>query len=191
MTGNACPDSPLRPLRLLLEGPPKIGKTTAMRRLVELLREHGAAVSGFVTDEIRERDRRVGFVVRDVAGPEAVLAHQDFQTGVQVGRFGVDVPAFERVALPALRCAREAGGAVIIDELGRMELASSRFVEAVDTLLAGSMPVVATVHVYDHPVTDALKRRADVQRIAVTEANRDELPAQLFRQLTGSAGRDG
>ena len=162
-----------------------------MRRLVELLRDHSAAVSGFVTDEIRERDRRVGFVVRDVAGPEAVLAHQDFQTGVQVSRFGVDVPAFERVALPALRHAQETGGAVIIDELGRMELASAPFVEAVDALLAGSLPVVATVHVYEHPVTDVLKRRADVQRVTVTEANRDELPAQLFRQLTGLTGRVG
>ncbi|MGH3778702.1 MAG: nucleoside-triphosphatase [Pseudonocardiaceae bacterium] len=191
MTGSARPDPPLQPLRFLLEGPPKIGKTTAMRRLVDLLREHGATVSGFVTDEIRERDRRVGFVVRDVAGPEAVLAHQDFQTGVQVGRFAVDVPAFERVALPALRRALETGGAVIIDELGRMELASAPFVVVVDALLAGSLPVVATVHVYEHPVTDALKRRADVQRVAVTEANRDELPAQLFRQLRGSAERAG
>ncbi len=191
VTGSACPDLPLRPLRFLLVGSPKVGKTVAMRRLVELVREHGAVVSGFVTDEIRERDRRVGFLVRDVAGQEAVVVHQDFQTGVQVGRFGVDVPAFERVALPALRRAQETGGAVIIDELGRMELAFAPFVEAVDTLLAGSLPVVATVHVSEHPVTDALKRRADVQRVAVTEANRDELPIQLFRQLTGSARRDG
>ena len=191
VTSNAYPDLPLQPLRFLLEGPPKVGKTVAMRRLVELLREHGAAVSGFVTDEIRERDRRVGFVVRDVAGPEAVLAHQDFQTGVHVSRFGVNVPAFERVALPALRRAQETGGVVIIDELGRMELASAPFVKVVDALLAGSLPVVATVHVYEHPVTDALKRRADVQRVVVTEANRDELPAQLFWQLTGFAGRAG
>lgn len=181
----------LQPLRFLLEGPPKVGKTVTMRRLVKLLRQRGVAVSGFVTDEIREWDRRVGFVVRDVAGLQAVLAHQDFQTGVQVGRFGVDVPAFERVALPALRRAQEGGGIVIIDELGRMELASAAFVEAVDNLLAGALPVVATVHVYEHPVTDALKRRADVQRVAVTEANRDELPAQLFLQLTGSVGRAG
>jgi nucleoside-triphosphatase len=178
-------------LRLLLDGPPKVGKTVVMRRLVELLREHRVVVGGFVTDEMNERDRRVGFVVRDVAGPEAVLAHQDFQTGVRVGRFCVDVPAFERVALPALRRAQESGGVVIIDELGRMELASAPFVEAVDALLAGSLPVVATVHVYEHPVTDVLMRRADVQRVTVTEANRDELPAQVFQQLMRSAGLAG
>ncbi|MGH3922552.1 MAG: NTPase, partial [Pseudonocardiaceae bacterium] len=186
VTDTACPELALQPLRLLVEGPPKIGKTVVLRCLVELLRERETVVGGFVTDEIREHDRRVGFAVCDLAGPEAVLAHQDFQTGVRVGRFGVDVSAFERVALPALRRAQERRGVVIIDELGRMELASAPFVEAVDALLAGSLPVVATVHISEHPVTDALKRRADVERIAVTEANRDELPAQLFRQLMRS-----
>lgn len=175
--------------RLLLQGPPKVGKTVAMQRLVELLDEHGVVVTGFLTHEVSERDRRVGFVVRDVSGPEAVLAHQDFQTDVQVGRFGVDVAAFERVALPALHRVQEGGGVVVIDELGRMELASETFVEAVDAVLAASVPVVATVHVHAHPVTDALKQRGDVQWVAVTEANRDEVPRRLFSQLMGSAGQ--
>jgi nucleoside-triphosphatase len=191
VTSDARRGPPVQPLRFLLEGPPKIGKTTTMRRLVELLRDHGVVVSGFVTDEVREQDRRVGFVIHDLAGPEVVLAHQDLQTSVRVGRFGVDVPAFERVALPALRRAQETGGVVIIDEIGRMELASAPFVEAVDAVLAGSLPVVATVHVYEHPVTDALKRRSDGQHVTVTEANRDELPAQLFRQLMQSVGLIG
>lgn len=140
-----------------------------MRCLVGLLHDHDVLVRGFLTHEVRERGRRVGFVVRDVAGPEAMLAHQDFQTGLQVGRFGVDVVAFEQVALPALRGAQEGGGVVVIDELGRMELASGAFVETVHAVLAASVPVVATVHVHAHPVTDALQQRTDVQRIIVTD----------------------
>lgn len=73
VTGAVCPDPAKRPLRFLLEGHPKVGKTVAIRRLVQLLQARGTVVSGFVTDEIRERGRRVGFVVRDVAGPQAVL----------------------------------------------------------------------------------------------------------------------
>lgn len=178
------------PLRILVGGPPKVGKTVAMQRLVALLAEQEVTVSGFLTHEVRERGRRVGFVVRDLAGPEAVLAHQDFQTDVQVGRFGVDVPAFERVALPALHRAQGRSSVVIIDELGRMELASEAFVEAVHDVLATAMPVVATVHLHAHPVTDALQMRADVQRVLVTQANRDELPQRLFEQVTRS-GRGG
>ncbi len=88
---------------------------------------------------------------------------------MQVGRFGVDVPAFERVALPALRRAQDGSAVVVIDELGRMELASEAFIEAVDDVLTTSVPVVATVHVHAHPVTDALQQRTDVQRIIVTD----------------------
>jgi hypothetical protein len=38
----------------------------------------------------------VGFVVNDLAGPCAQLAHEDLVSSVQVGRFGVDVAAFEQ-----------------------------------------------------------------------------------------------
>lgn len=187
MTVDADTYYAFAPLRFLIKGPPKIGKTVAVQRLVALLAEQGVAVSGFLTHEVRERGRRVGFVVRDLAGPEAMLAHQDFQTEVQVGRFGVDVLAFERVALPALRRVQDSSAVVVIDELGRMELASEAFIDAVDNVLTTSVPVVATVHVHAHPVTDALQQRADVQRIIVTEGNRDELPQRLFEQFMHSA----
>jgi len=186
--GDVCTHSPSLPLRFLIEGPPKIGKTTVIGRLASLLREQHMLVGGIVTHERRQHGRRVGFVVHDLAGSEAVLAHEDFRTGVRVGHFGVDVPAFERVALPALRQAQERGGVVIIDELGRMELASAPFVAAVRDVLTESSPVVATVHVHEHPITDALKQRTDVRRIVVTEANREELPHRLLGQLMRSVG---
>lgn len=93
----------LHPVRLLLEGLPKVGKTTVVERLVELLVDADVPVGGFITREVLGGDgRRVGFTVRDLAGPEAWLAHQDFDTGTGVGRFGVDIAAFEQVGLVAL-----------------------------------------------------------------------------------------
>ena len=55
--------SPAEPPRLLLEGRPGSGKTTAVARLVELLRGEGLAVTGFLTRELRERGERVGFTL--------------------------------------------------------------------------------------------------------------------------------
>jgi nucleoside-triphosphatase len=105
-----------------------VGKTTVAERLVELLVDAGVPVGGFVTREALGDDgRRVGFTVRDLAGPQAWLAHQNFDTGIQVGRFGVDIVAFERVGLVALEkatwLARDHAGIVVIDEIARMELA--------------------------------------------------------------------
>jgi nucleoside-triphosphatase len=186
----------LHPFRLLLEGVPRVGKTTVVERVVKLLLNADVPVGGFVTREVLGDDgRRVGFKVRDLTGPEAWLAHQDFDTGIWVGCFGVDIAAFERVGLVALqkatRLARDQGGVAIIDEIACMELASPGFAQAIEDMFAHPAAVVATVHVRGHPVTDALKRRNEIELITVAEANRDDLPAHLFHQLTDSAPPDG
>jgi nucleoside-triphosphatase len=49
--------------KLLLEGRPGSGKTTVACGLANLLTEKKMSVAGFVTDEIRERGRRVGFSI--------------------------------------------------------------------------------------------------------------------------------
>src|SRR4051812_21935305 len=93
--------------KLLLTGPPRTGKSTVAVRLVHLLQDAGVKVGGFVTMELCDAGRRVGFVVRDLVGAEGILAHEDLASDVRVGRFGVNVAAFERVALPAVRRAIE------------------------------------------------------------------------------------
>ncbi len=170
-------------VKLLVQGAPQVGKTTVLTRLVDLLRGSGVGVDGFVTNELREGGRRVGFLIRDLGGEEALIAHQDLDSAVRVGRFGVDVPAFERVALPTLE--RSLGGQVIvvIDEIARMELASEAFVALLGKAIERAGPLVATVHVHRHPVTDALLGRRDVEIVQVTEANREELPERLLARM--------
>jgi nucleoside-triphosphatase len=173
---------PERPLRVLLEGRPAVGKTTVARRLAELLTEAGVPLAGFVTEELHEHGRRVGFAVETLDGARAVLAHVDFPGPPRVGKYGVDLAAFERVALPALVSPPERG-VVLIDELGKMELASEAFCAAVSRLLDEPVALVATVHVARHSFTDALKQRSGVEVVRVTHGNRDELPAQLAARL--------
>jgi nucleoside-triphosphatase len=167
-----------RPLRVLVEGRPAVGKTTVARRLAALLREAGVPLAGFVTEELREHGRRVGFAIETFDGSRAVLAHVGLPGPPRVGRYGVDLAAFERLALPAL-AEPPATGVVLIDELGKMELASESFRGALSELLERPVALVATVHVARHSFTDALKRRPGVELVRVTGQNRDELPARL------------
>jgi nucleoside-triphosphatase len=169
-------------MRILLEGRPGVGKSTIARRLAEMLREDGIPVTGFVTEEIREGGRRVGFSVARLGGERGVLAHVELPGPPRVGRYGVDLATFERLAIPALEEASE-GDTAIVDELGKLELASLSFRDAFCALLERSVPLVATVQRAAHPFTDALKRRRDVETLSVTTANRDELPERLAAHL--------
>ncbi len=172
--------------RLLVEGRPGAGKTTAALRLAGILRGRGIAVRGFTTEEIREGGRRVGFAVTAVGGERAVLAHVDLAGPPRVGKYGVDLKTFEQVALPALSDPG-AGGVVVIDELGKMELASAAFRDAVQRLLQAQCSLVATVHVHRHPFTDALKHRIEVAQL--NAGNRDRLPIAVADRIISDLAR--
>lgn len=170
--------------KLLLEGRPGIGKTTVAKRLALLLRDAGLPLSGFVTEEIREGRRRLGFSIATFDGERGTLAHVELAGPPTVGKYGVDLEVLDRIALPALR-PPDGDGVVILDELGKMELASDAFRDAAAQAFQGPVAVVATAHVARHPFTDALERRRDVETLQVTHRNRDQLPERLARLLIG------
>jgi nucleoside-triphosphatase len=166
----------------LIEARPGAGKTTAVQRLAKLLQAQGVSLAGFVTQEVRQRGRRVGFSIQTLDGEQATLAHQKLPGPPRVGRYGVDIETFERLALPALRAHADL---ILIDELGKMELASPAFRDVVAGLLERGTDVVATVHVFRDPFTDALKRRPDAEIVRLTRRNRDELPGRLAQSRAG------
>jgi nucleoside-triphosphatase len=173
-------------VRLLVEARPGAGKTTALLTLSQLLRDAGVALCGFLTRELREGRGRVGFEIETFDGERALLAHVSLPGPPRVGRYGVDLDAFDRVALSAIR-RTTADSVVLIDELGKMELASERFREAVTAVFDQRVPVVASVQMGRHPVSDSLKRRPDVEMLRLTAGNRDRLPRELAQRLGVSA----
>jgi nucleoside-triphosphatase len=174
--------------RMLLTGPPRAGKTTLVGRLAGELAAAGVAVGGFVTREIREDGERAGFTVEEIGGSSALLAHVALPEGPMVGRYHVDVAAFEGLALPAIQRAARRGGVVIIDELGQMELFSPAFISSFSRLLGQAIPLAATIHARQHPVTDAIKQRSDIELLEVRPGHADELLTYMISRLSPQPG---
>ena len=172
------------PPRILLEGRPSAGKTTAVARIAEILRAQGATVSGILTHEVREGSTRVGFALETLDGRRGALARVGVRGDLRVGRYGVVLDDLERLAIPALQADADV---VVVDELGRMELASAPFRAAVTALLERPVAVVATVHARPDPFTDALKRRPSVRTLRLTPSTRASLPEVVARELVARA----
>jgi len=167
--------------RILLSGRPGVGKTTVVRQVAAAGIE---LAGGFLTEEIRASARRVGFAVRDIhSGREGILASAAGKGSPRVGKYGVDVASFERVGVGALREAMDRAGCIIIDEIGKMELCSAAFRDAVAEAMDSDHPILATVPIYRLAFAEALRARSDVAVIQVTPSNRDALPARLIELL--------
>uniref|UniRef100_A0A8C5RND5 Nucleoside-triphosphatase, cancer-related n=1 Tax=Laticauda laticaudata TaxID=8630 RepID=A0A8C5RND5_LATLA len=128
-----------------------IGKTTLIRKAAEILKSSGFPIDGFYTEEVRERGQRTGFDVVTLNGRRGILSrvgssHSAARHEYRVGQYVVDLASFEQLALPLLRNTDFDSSSVkkvcIIDEVGKMELFSQTFIQAVQQILNGSGTVI-------------------------------------------------
>jgi nucleoside-triphosphatase len=162
---------------LMLTGPPGVGKTTLVLRVLEGLPPEAA--SGFVTRELRRDGRRVGFAVETLAGESAVLAHVDTRSPHRVGRYKVDLATFESTALQAIDPACVTAPLIVVDEIGKMECLSDRFRELVVAALGSNRAVLATIALRGNRFIESLKNYPEVSLLRITQQNRDRLVGQV------------
>jgi nucleoside-triphosphatase len=165
--------------RILLTGPPQCGKTTVVQKVVG---GFPGQVAGFYTREVREQGRRAGFEIVTLAGDIALLSHVDFPGPLRVGKYGVNLENFHRLALPTLDAAPNLD-LIVVDEVGKMECLSARFVAAVERLWREPVPLVVTVAEKGGGLIAALKAKPDKILCTVTPANREILPSRILKLL--------
>jgi nucleoside-triphosphatase len=160
----------------LVTGPPGCGKTTLLRRVVA---ELSLRAGGFYTEEVRSGGQRRGFRLITLDGREAVLSSVDLPGPPRVGKYGVDVAALERVGVPALEEAATSADLVVVDEIGKMEMASPRFRQAVEAALDAGCCLLGSILLAPHPWADALKARPEVLVVVLTPAERERTGERL------------
>jgi nucleoside-triphosphatase len=174
-------------LKIGITGLPNAGKTYALLKVIEMLEAEGKQVGGMVTEPILKDGRRMGFWVTDWATKRrTVLASQEIDSKARVGKYGVDVEALDAVGVTAIRSATEDADIIVVDEVGKMEMESPAFVEAIKDALDSEKPVILTLHKKSrNPLLQDIRRRDDIRILEVTPVNRNLLPYKIVGLLKG------
>jgi nucleoside-triphosphatase len=165
---------------MLLSGEPGCGKTSAIKRV---LARTARSAGGFYTEEIRFGGARRGFRIVTLDGQDAVLAETSAGGPNRVGKYGVHVDNVDALAVPAVRGAMRDCDIVVIDEIGKMEMFSANFREAVLEAVTSGKMVLGTVMMSPHPWADDVKRRAEVEVVMMTRTNRAEVVGHVLEWL--------
>ena len=172
-------------MKIFLTGRPGIGKTTLIRRVLSSFK---GKAEGFITEEIREKGERVGFLVRDLEGKQALMAHVNFKEMPRVGRYGIWVSEFERVAIPALLKAKNEADLIVVDEIGKMEILSSSFREIIWEILHSPKALLGTISLAQDPFLEKIRRSKNLEIMEVTLENRDSLLSLILQRFQSAHG---
>ncbi len=168
--------------KILLTGLPGCGKTTAVRQIIENL--SCEKVAGFYTEEIRRGDARKGFRWKRLDGAEGRLAHVEIKGRFKVGKYGVDVAGFEEAVVPVLDAGRTDVELFVIDEIGKMECFSEKFISAVRRLFASGKPVLATVAQKGTGLIYEVKNYPNTHIFNLTRSNRNKTIEEVLQALS-------
>lgn len=172
----------MRPEVILLTGRPGVGKTTLVREIVS---SATLQFGGFYTIAATEHGTRTGFEIVTIDGSRALLAEKAGDNGhPRVGAYRVNVEAIDQVAIPSMLRAVAKRQTVVVDEIGPMEVLSSRFQLAIQEIVNDeNVAVFGTIVQRSCSFADQIKAHPRVRLIALTVANRGEwarsLPALL------------
>ena len=164
----------------MLTGRPGVGKTTVVMKVVKEFRGNAG---GFYTEEIRRGNTREGFRIKTLDGRSGILSHVSHAGPFRVGRYGVDVDAFDEIAIPSLERALERDELIVIDEIGKMELFSGRFRSLIRRILESEKRTLGVIHQKTDPFTQRIRQWAAVETWTVTETNRNSLPFLILERL--------
>ncbi|MFW9854561.1 MAG: nucleoside-triphosphatase [Candidatus Thorarchaeota archaeon] len=157
---------------LLITGKPGCGKTRLIQKVVHHFPSY--KITGFWTNEVKAAGQRIGFDLVIIGGESGVLARVNKKSLegplFKVGKYYVSIIDLETLAVP---CLYSTSDLLVIDEIGRMEIYSSRFRHALLHSLDNHSCILATIGRQSLPFLELVKARDDTLLWELTKFNRD------------------
>lgn len=170
---------------VLLTSLPGTGKTTVLDKF---LKKYSGDCFWILSKEIRNnKGERVGFEAVTSDGRRETFAHKELiKSENLVGSYQVDLAVIDRLfSEPILQELKGAKRLLVIDEIGRMEMLSKKFVNTIDMLFDADTPVLATIR-HGDDWAEKYKNYRNVKVLELTEGNRDHLPdtlVEIFKDI--------
>lgn len=165
---------------ILVTGLPGVGKTTLIKCLARASKDLHPV--GFYTEEIREGDVRRGFELVSLNGRRGLLSHINIRSSRRVGKYKVDIKAFEDF-LGTIPFLSPSTCLIVIDEIGKMECHSETFRELLHKILDSEKWVIATIALKGSGFIEEIKRRHDMKLFELTRNNRDSLLSDILGEV--------
>ena len=166
--------------KILITGLPGVGKTTLVKKIFEGLKHLHPA--GFYTEEIREEGQRKGFELISLDGKRGLLSHIHIKSPHRVGKYKVDIEAFENL-LDEIPFFSPSTHLIVIDEIGKMECLSDRFKNLLKKIFNSGKLVIATIALKGGGLIGEVKERRDIKLFEMTSQNRDTLLLEILKRL--------
>lgn len=168
-------------MKILITGPPKAGKTTLIKNIVQQLNQ---PVVGFYTGDIREKNLRVGFSLTTFSGQKGVLSHVDILSRYTVGKYRVNLADLEEIGVKEIEEGLKTDNIIIVDEIGKMELFSEKFKQVILKCLEAPNVFLATIVQKGNFFTGQIKNRKEVQLFRLDSSNRASLEKEILALLS-------
>lgn len=169
---------PAHKKNVFITGAPSSGKTTVIKKVIEQL---PVPAKGFYTEEEKIDNKRVGFLMHTLDGKKGYLAHQDIPSEYHIRRYGVSIQNIESIAIPAITPNTER--VIILDEIGKMECFSPKFIQAAQKALDSPCIVIGTITLGGTDFILDVKQRKDIEILEVTLENRNLLPDIILQKI--------
>jgi len=165
---------------LLLTGKPGTGKTALIKEAIAKTR---IRAGGFYTEEIRSGGVRQGFRIITLEGQDGILAHINISSPYQVSKYKVAINSLNEVGVSAIHQALKECDLVVIDEIGKMELLSPRFKEAIWQVIDSGKKFLGTIMLSPNPFADEIKHHPEVKLLVVTRSNHNQVLREILNWL--------
>lgn len=174
-------------IKIGITGLPGSGKTYALMRVIEMLKEEEMSIGGMIDEPVIEDRHKIGYTVKNLlTGENIIFGEAGYESKIMVGKIGIDLSKLEQVGVAAIRQAIDECDLIIIDEIGKVEVESQAFIDAVKDALDAEKPMIITLHKKSrNPLLQDIRRRDDVRILEVTPTNRNILPYKIVRLMNG------